>query len=317
MPIRITNLVLTARNAHLRLAELALPSIKSGFTISEAELTEIQEYFQNITDKANQLCHKTGGSPEDLPNPSFRAYQWMRFLSQRKWLLSHVYALADFYGILLELFPSLNQKNLASSIRIELAHGGYLYRSRKQGRLVILEVNEGFLNAPREVKATILQAALQRRTQNRLKNIKAYAAASDYGRIHSALQANNGDNKLAGRGRAYDLAALFDQINRQYFHGELEQPRLVWSARSSTRRLGTYQPDADTISISRRLDRNDVPALLVEYVLYHEMLHKKLGLKEVNGRRYAHTATFRKLERQFEGWEEAESIMKGLHKQSR
>jgi predicted metal-dependent hydrolase len=127
------------------------------------------------------------------------------------------------------------------------------------------------------------------------------------------MQANHGDNHLAGQGRAYDLPALFRKINLQYFEGKLEQPRLMWSTRRSMRRLGTYQPDSDTISISKRLDNREVPQILVEYVLYHEMRHKKLGLKEVNGRRYAHTSTFRKLEKQFIGFEEAEKAMKQIN----
>ncbi len=314
MPIRVTNLVAASRKVHQNLNALVMPLAGTTDAVSDADLDELSVNIQGIVERVNHICAKRGGAPEDLPTPSFRAYQWLKFLSQRKWLLSHLYALADFYNLLLESFPALNKKDLKTSIQIELNHSGYLFRSRKQGRLVFLEINEGFVNAPREMKATILQAALQRRTQNRLRSIKAYAATNEYSKIHSALQANNGDNQLAGHGKTYDLADLFKKINRQYFNAELEQPRLVWSARSSARRLGTYQPDADTISISRRLDSRDIPPVLVEYVLYHEMLHKKLGLKEINGRRYAHTAIFHKLEKQFEGYAQAERVMKEINK---
>jgi predicted metal-dependent hydrolase len=314
MPIRISNLVTASKQIHQRIHTLVIPIVKSNESLSESDLDDLLSDIHKYIEKVNRLCIKKGGSPEDLPTPSFRAYQWLNFLGQRKWLLSHCYAMKDFYNLLLDLFPSLNKKNLDTSIQIEINHSSYLFRSRKLGRLVYLEINEGFITAPVETKQTILLAALQRRTQSRLKKIKTYSTSSEYTKIHSALQANNGENQLAGRGKTYDLADLFRKINRQYFQGELEQPRLIWSARSSVRRLGTYQPEADTISISRRLDNHDIPQILVEYVLYHEMLHKKLGLKEVNGRRYAHTSAFRKLEKQFEYFEEAEKVMKRINR---
>ena len=47
--------------------------------------------------------------------------------------------------------------------------------------------------------------------------------------------------------------------------------------------------------------------------MYHEMLHKKIGLKEVNGRRYAHTKKFRDAEQKFESYAQAESLIKKLN----
>jgi predicted metal-dependent hydrolase len=314
MSIRITNLIASTSQIQQHIDKLAMALAQSDSNLRDIEVENILQNILQITAKVNRLCEKRGGSPEDLPTPSFRAYQWLKFLGQRKWLLNHLYTQADFYGILLEVFPSLAGQKMGDMIRVEIGHSGYLFRSLKTGRLVILQINEGFLNAPREIKKTIIEAALQRRTKARLDAIRAYAASAEYAKIHSALQTNNGQNQLAGSGKVYDLPALFREINEEYFKGEMSQPRLTWSARGSLRRLGTYQPDGDTISISRRLDNRDVPKILVAYVLYHEMLHKKLGLKEVNGRRYAHTSTFRKLEKQFKGFEEAERIMKDLNK---
>jgi len=314
MSIRITNLIASTSQIQQHIDKLAMTLAQSDGNLRETEIETLLQSILQITGKVNRLCEKRGGSPEDLPTPSFRAYQWLKFLGQRKWLLNHLYTQADFYGILVEVFPSLAKKKIGDMIRVEIGNSGYLFRSLKTGRLVILQINEGFLNAPREIKKTIIEAALQRRTKARLDAIRAYAASTEYAKIHSALQANNGQNQVAGSGRVYDLPALFREINEEYFKGEMSQPRLTWSARGSLRRLGTYQPDGDTISISRRLDNRDVPKILVAYVLYHEMLHKKLGLKEVNGRRYAHTSAFRKLEKQFKGCEEAERIMKELNK---
>ena len=88
--------------------------------------------------------------------------------------------------------------------------------------------------------------------------------------------------------------------------------RLEWSYRKSYRRLGYYHPDTDTITISRIFDTSEIPSLALEYVLYHEMLHKHLGLKESNGRRYAHTHAFKQAEKRFPGAEKAEEIIMTL-----
>jgi predicted metal-dependent hydrolase len=64
--------------------------------------------------------------------------------------------------------------------------------------------------------------------------------------------------------------------------------------------------------ISVTLDAASVPASLVDFVMYHELLHKKHGSLIVNGRRLAHSPAFRADERQFAGYEEAERLLREL-----
>ena len=66
--------------------------------------------------------------------------------------------------------------------------------------------------------------------------------------------------------------------------GRLARPRLAWSATVARRLLGFYQPSADRLVISRALDAPGVPACAIELVMYHELLHKHLGVQLVNGR---------------------------------
>jgi predicted metal-dependent hydrolase len=198
-------------------------------------------------------------------------------------------------------------------LEIEIYHSAYLFRSKQNGRKAFLEINEGFIHAPVQVKQAILEAALKRRTAKRLDAIKAYTAQPEYRKISAALQSNDGGNRLAGRGEHFDLCETFNKVNDRYFENKLPQPRLLWSSRKTTRRLGAYHPESDTITINRRLDSADIPAYLLEYVMYHEMLHKKIGLKEVNGRRYAHTKKFRDAEQRFESYTQAEALIKKLN----
>jgi hypothetical protein len=55
-----------------------------------------------------------------------------------------------------------------------------------------------------------------------------------------------------------------------------------------------------------------VPSLLVDYLMYHELLHKKHGTTVVNGRRLVHTPAFQQDELKFVGYEAAKCLLNDL-----
>ncbi|MBK8809227.1 MAG: M48 family metallopeptidase [Acidobacteria bacterium] len=108
------------------------------------------------------------------------------------------------------------------------------------------------------------------------------------------------------RGAVYDLDGIFEKVNQIYFGGNLEKPVLTWSARRTYRILGHHDPAHRTIVISRSLDDAHVPKFVVEYVMFHEMLHVFHPTKNINGRRMNHTREFRESERKFLYYDDAE-----------
>jgi hypothetical protein len=108
------------------------------------------------------------------------------------------------------------------------------------------------------------------------------------------------------KGEYYDLDELFDSLNFWYFGGRLPKPTLTWSPRNSFHILGHHDSTHETISISRSLDSNLVPSFVVEYVMFHEMLHIAHPTVKHNGRRYNHTPAFRRDERRFPHFHKAE-----------
>ncbi|NTV24051.1 MAG: hypothetical protein HGA85_06815 [Nanoarchaeota archaeon] len=88
------------------------------------------------------------------------------------------------------------------------------------------------------------------------------------------------------------LEESFKRVNEEYFHGMIMQPNLEWSG-DNLRTLGTYDHSTDTIRITKVLEPE--PALL-DYVMYHEMLHKKLKYKESGSRTIHHPKEFRRQE---------------------
>jgi len=90
------------------------------------------------------------------------------------------------------------------------------------------------------------------------------------------------------------LEASFARINDQFFAGMMATPNLRWSR--GTNLLGTYEYATDTVTISKILLEN--PTLL-DYVMYHELLHKKHQFTSKAGRTTHHSRAFREDERKF------------------
>ena len=80
---------------------------------------------------------------------------------------------------------------------------------------------------------------------------------------------------------------------------------LSWSQQKTQRVLGHHDHLHGTIIISRTLDAARIPRFVVEYVLYHEMLHAKHPPRRVAERTVYHSRQFRADERQFERYHEA------------
>jgi len=101
------------------------------------------------------------------------------------------------------------------------------------------------------------------------------------------------------RGRCFDLAEIFDDLNRRYFAGALAPTRLGWSPRRSRTILGHYDSAHASITISRLLDSPKVPRYVVEYLMFHEMLHVQCPVERRGARRVVHSRQFREAERRF------------------
>ena len=108
------------------------------------------------------------------------------------------------------------------------------------------------------------------------------------------------------KGDHFDLDNIFGKLNLIYFNRSIPTPVLSWSKKKTYRRLGHHDSAHNAIVISKSLDSRKVPKFVVEYVVYHEMLHIKHPTQHRNGRRYNHTPEFKRDEEQFAYFDEAE-----------
>lgn len=114
------------------------------------------------------------------------------------------------------------------------------------------------------------------------------------------------------RGIHHELGSAFGRVNDAYFGRSMPRPRLTWSGNFSMRKFGHYDFVHDTVMVSSTLDRGDVPDSAVDFVIYHELLHKKHGLRWHRTRRAVHPAGFLAEERRFGQYEKATAVLRRL-----
>jgi len=109
-----------------------------------------------------------------------------------------------------------------------------------------------------------------------------------------------------GEGRHHDLRAIFDKLNARYFRNSLRRYTIAWGRKRRLRPkayfiFGTIQEQDRIIRIHPLLDANWVPRWILEFVIYHEMLHSVVPDKydRKRGRRFVHTEEFLRRERLF------------------
>jgi len=93
----------------------------------------------------------------------------------------------------------------------------------------------------------------------------------------------------SAKGRYFDLQRLFARLNERFFRGELAAVKVGWSTQNSRTILGHYDSAHRTITISRWLDSSKVPRYLVEYLVFHEMLHLRYPVERQGHRRVVHS----------------------------
>ena len=90
-------------------------------------------------------------------------------------------------------------------------------------------------------------------------------------------------------------------------------PTLSWSKTVSRHRFGHWDPDHNAVVISQVLDDPAVPEFVLDYVLYHELLHILHPVKMGSGtKRIVHSAAFKRDERRFPRWKEGEEWIRKL-----
>jgi hypothetical protein len=174
----------------------------------------------------------------------------------------------------------------------------------REGKLLV-RVSDLLEGAPEYVLraiAHILLAKMFRKPVDRehASRYRRYVSSQHMSRKAHLVRQIRGRKRIGkAQGRVYDLDAIFDTLNNQFFNGLLARPQMTWSLERARNRLGHYDPAHNAIVISQVFDHPRVPQSAVEYIVYHEMLHLKHPVRLRGSRRCVHSAEFQAEEREF------------------
>jgi predicted metal-dependent hydrolase len=186
-----------------------------------------------------------------------------------------------------QLYP---EKELIYSVSLKYSRKFKPYNAnvKRHGNNLIFNFSRNWKNISREIQIGLIQELLAKMLKDKNKktvNMELYNLFMK--NVHISIPKTKTDAVLE---------ASFDRVNDAYFSGMLDKPNLQWG-NASTSKLGSYDYGSDTITIST-IFKNEKK--LLDYVMYHEMLHKKFKFSSNNGRTVHHSAEFRKMESIFE-----------------
>jgi predicted metal-dependent hydrolase len=187
----------------------------------------------------------------------------------------------------------------------------------REGKLLVRlsDLLEGAPDTVLRAIAHILLAKMYRRPIDRgqAARYRKYVASHEIVRKTHLVRQIRGRKRLGpARGHFYDLDEVFEKLNARFFHGLMARPRMSWSQLRTRRILGHYDPAHNAIIISRVFDHFAVPAYVLEYIVYHEMLHLKHPVRLRGSRRCVHSAEFQAEEKLFPRAAEADAFLKRL-----
>jgi hypothetical protein len=189
---------------------------------------------------------------------------------------------------------------------------------RMREGVVLVRISDLLEGAPENVLraiAHILLAKMYRRPIDRehAARYRRYLSTQHMSRkAHLVRQVRGRKRIVSANGHVYDLNGIFDELNFRFFYGLLARPQMTWSSDRARNRLGHYDPAHNAIVVSRIFDHPRVPRYVVEYIVYHEMLHLKHPVRLRGSRRCVHSAEFQAEEKLFERFAEAKEFLRAL-----
>jgi hypothetical protein len=266
-------------------------------------IAELERQTANI----EQICTQFSQTPSALESPSRRVYCWMKFLANDDQFAAHLATLERARAISLQ-----HPLPIGKPLLLHLVSLNHLWRRRDYRNATLLKVHVGFQSGDQQVWQALLQCSLGQPAAESERLYREFAESEDFNETLFELESFAAPPAPPTRGHAHDLDESFARVNATYFNGLMPKPKLVWNRTLTARKFGHYQPGRDTIMISVTLDAPGVPDYVVDFVMYHELLHKKHGSMIVNGRRLAHSPAFRAEERRFAEYDEAERLIHEL-----
>ena len=158
---------------------------------------------------------------------------------------------------------------------------------RRYGNNLTFHLSRDWKKISSEIQIGLIQELLTKILKDKKKTMNMELYSLFMKNVHLAVPKTKTDPALE---------ASFNRNNDNFFNGMMDIVNLQWGS-SSTSKLGSYEYGSDTITISTIFKEN--PHELLDYVMYHEMLHKKFKFENKNGRTLHHSPEFKRMEAKF------------------
>jgi len=218
-----------------------------------------------------------------------------------------------------ESFRELRPRTPVPELRIDFFRFASVNNTirMREGRLLV-RISDLLEGAPEPVLraiAHILLAKMYRKPIDRehATRYRRYVSTHHMSeKAHLVRQMRGRKRITTARGHVYHLEDIFEDLNRKYFYGVMARPLMTWSTERARNRLGHYDPAHNAIVVSSVFDHPRVPRYVVEYIVYHEMLHLKHPVRLRGSRRCVHSAEFQTEEKLFERLADSKEFLKRL-----
>ena len=273
----------------------------------EEELPSIGDAIARTSRQIELTIQRRNVSPDGLSAATRDQRGWLGFFSRPENVLAYWQARTLANRVLDAAAVGSRHYPPPLTIHFLPLHGIYKLRAARSGPLLRLPTPMIAFN---EDAFAQLAALVFDRGNDSRQHVIAQMTGDGYqaARAPNLRSASLGGVVEQVRGAAHDLGESFDRVNAAYFRGEMPRPRLTWNRTFTGRKFGHYDWIRDTVMLTRTLDSPRVPAFVVDFLVFHELLHKFHGMHWVNGRGYAHTSEFQQSERKFAQYEESEAV---------
>ena len=191
------------------------------------------------------------------------------------------------------LYPG-REYEFEDSVKYSARFKGYNGNILRRGNTLQIRLSRNWKEIDSEITIGLVQLLLLKLLGDRKETPNTRLYSSFIKSLHISTEKSVDDDQLR---------QSFERVSEKYFQGMIEMPRVRWGS-ESYRKLGSYEYQTDELVVSTLFKA--APERMLDLLMYHELLHKKLKFNDKNGRSYHHTAAFRQLERQFEDFSKVE-----------
>ncbi len=271
------------------------------------ELEEVYEMIVSDSASIEEEIRTNNLRPEQLKKQAREMRGWFAYFARRENFERYCAAVRRAEPVFRATCPWPAGKAVAVLVHFRPMHG--MYRVRGYSDTILVDLPTPTICFDQNTLRAVAQIAFKKGGDR--KAVHDAAAGEACRRIDATIERFGGVVAQA-RGLHHDLAESFDRVNAGYFGSRLSRPRLVWSRNFAVRKFGHYDHAHDTVMLNSVLDRQTVPEFAVDFIVYHELLHRQLGITWKRNRIAAHTADFAKNERQFKQYEQARAVLRKL-----